>query len=75
MKLPSQTEFEALIAKFKTATDNIAARIQRLKTVIAGMGLTGDQEATLFAALDVEASRATELGADSDNPVPPEPVV
>jgi hypothetical protein len=54
----------ALITQFDTATNNIAARIQRL---ING----GTLSAESAAALQAEVDKLTVLGQDPANPVPP----
>lgn len=53
----------ALITEFDTATDAIAARIQRL--INAG-GLNADSQ----AALQAEVDKLNALGQDPQNPVP-----
>jgi hypothetical protein len=53
----------ALITEFDTATDAIAARIQRL--IDAG-GLNSESQ----AALQAEVDKLTQLGKDPSNPVP-----
>lgn len=53
----------ALITEFDTATDAIAARIQRL--IDAG-GLNADSQ----AALQAEVDKLNALGQDPQNPVP-----
>lgn len=54
----------ALIMQFDTATDKIAARIQKL--IDAG-GLNPESQ----AALQAEADKLNLLGQDAENPVPP----
>lgn len=53
-----------LITEFDTATDAIAARIQRL--IDAG-GLSPESQ----AALQNEVDKLNQLGQDPNNPVPP----
>lgn len=56
-------EVADLIAKFDTATNAIAARIQGL---ISSQGLSAEDK----AALQTEVDNLTALGADPANPVP-----
>jgi hypothetical protein len=58
-------EVAALIAKFDTATDLIAARIQKL--INASTTLSAEDQ----AALQSEVDKLNLLGQDPANPVPP----
>ena len=58
----------ALIVKFDDATNLIAARIQKL---IDNGGLSPESE----AALQAEVAKLEALGADQNNPIPPDPGV
>lgn len=55
----------ALITEFDTATDNIAARIQKL------INNSGTLSAEDSAALQAEVDKLNLLGQDPENPVPP----
>ena len=59
----------ALITEFDTATDNIAARIQRL------INSSGTLSAEDSAALQAEVDKLNLLGQDPNNPVPPSTTV
>lgn len=57
-----------LITQFDTATDKIAARIQR---IIDGAAADGSFSADDKAALQAEVDKLNLLGQDQNNPVPP----
>ncbi len=57
-------EVAALITKFDTATDNIAARIAKL--IATSQTLSADDS----AALQAEVDKLNTLGQDPNNPVP-----
>jgi hypothetical protein len=58
----------AVILQFDTATDKIAARIQKLvDKIAAGTPLSADDQ----AALQSEVDKLNLLGQDPENPVPP----
>lgn len=62
-------ELKAALAKIDTATDNIAADIQRLKGQI-GTGMSDADVAAVQAEADRIASKLEGIAADSDDPVP-----
>lgn len=75
--MASQDEFNAVLGRIDTATNEIAADISGLRDQIAGLGLPSTVEADILAQLDAAASRLEGIGADNANPVPdpvPDPV-
>jgi carotenoid cleavage dioxygenase-like enzyme len=64
---------EALVTAINDATNTVAARIDRLIAVIAGMtpgAITQDQLDTLGNQLQAERDALSALGQDQANPIP-----
>jgi hypothetical protein len=70
--MATKADFDALVVAVNTATNNIAARIAALEAKIAAGGLTGEEEANVLAELGSVRTALEALGADPDNPVPPQ---
>ncbi|SRR5258706_10578245 len=68
IKMALDAGTQALITAIDTATDKIAARIQKLIDQIAAGGLS---PADVAAALQPEVDKLNALGQDPANPVPP----
>jgi len=67
--MPSKADFDALVEQFNVATNDIAARIQRLIDKI-GSGMSDAEEAEVKAALEAAVAQLSALGKDPDEPVP-----
>jgi len=67
--LMASAELKAALAKIDTATDNIAADIQRLKAKI-GTGMSDADVAEVQAKADAIVTKLEGIAADPDNPDP-----
>lgn len=65
----ASAELKAALKKIDTATDNIAADIQRLKEKI-GTGMSDADVASVQAEADRIADRLTAIAADTEDPTP-----
>jgi ABC-type transporter Mla subunit MlaD len=70
--MATKADFDALVASVNTATNNIATRIAALEAKIATGGMTADEEAGVLSELSNVRQSLEALGADPNNPVPPE---
>ena len=63
--MATMEQFEAALLAVNGATNAVAAEVAKLKEIIAGGGLSADQEAVVLAALtDIEA-RLKAIGQDA----------
>jgi ABC-type transporter Mla subunit MlaD len=70
--MATKADFDGLVVAVNTATNNIAARIAALEAKIAAGGLTADEEANVLSELGSVRTALEALGADPNNPVPPQ---
>lgn len=71
-------ELQNLIASFDTATNAVAAEIDKLRQQIADAlanpnTLTDEDKAAIESGLQAQIDRLNVLGSDPSNPIPPPP--
>lgn len=66
-------KLDDVISDINEATDEVAARIDRLTSTIS-TGMTAEEVAAARAGFAAISDRLHGLGQDPTNPVPPEPV-
>jgi hypothetical protein len=71
-KMATKQDFNDLVTAVNTATNNIATRIAALEAKIASGGLTAEEEQSVLSELGSVRTALEALGADPDNPVPPQ---
>lgn len=67
--MAKQEQFDAMVARLNTATNDIAADLKLLKDQIAA-GTVSDES---LAKLDADIVKLEALGASTDNPIPDPP--
>ncbi len=68
----TKADFDALVAAFDAATTAVGTRIQKYIDIIAGGGLSPEEEQKVFDAIKVQTDRLIALGSDPAVPVPPD---
>jgi hypothetical protein len=71
-RMATKADFDGLVVAVNTATNNIATRIAALEAKIASGGLTAEEEANVLSELGSVRTALEALGADPNNPVPPQ---
>lgn len=71
--MASQEEFESVLARIDTATNDIAEDIRNLKGQIEGQGLPRDVENRVLDSLNATAEKLEGIGSSVENPVPDGP--
>ena len=67
-------DFEAVLGRIDTATNDVAADLRKLRDDLANAGLSVEQEAAVLGKLDAAATALEAVAADPADPVPtPEP--
>ncbi len=64
------TEVQELVTAMNTATNAIAARIDKLIARIGDVGMTAEEATTVKTELSELSGHLQALGADPENPVP-----
>lgn len=62
-----------LLARLDSATNQIAAKLDKLADQIEAGGMSAEDEAAAAAELHATATRLEALGADETDPIPAEP--